>query len=214
MSEAAETLIAGQTEASPQAQPSAATTEGTAPAPAGQQQAPQPAAPPAPAVAAQPPAADPAKPAGPPAEYAEFTVPEGMTLVPEVAEGVKAVAKDLGLTQEQAQKLADANMNTAQAVFVKARSDWETQSRNDPEVGGAAFAESIGYANKAVDAFGSAEFKALLNRSGLGNHPEMLRVFSKVGRAISEDRLVTGATGHPGGERDARSLYGKSNMNP
>ncbi|MGO8944260.1 MAG: hypothetical protein ACLQJ7_11380, partial [Syntrophobacteraceae bacterium] len=42
-----------------------------------------------------------------PSEYAEFTIPEGTTLDEQTATEFKGLAKELDLTQEQAQKLLD-----------------------------------------------------------------------------------------------------------
>ena len=65
----------------------------------------------------------------------------------------------------------------------------------DKEFGGPALAENLSVAKKALDAFGTAELRTLLNESGLGNHPEIVRLFFRAGKAISEDRVVTGSTG-------------------
>jgi hypothetical protein len=50
-------------------------------------------------------------------------------------------------------------------------------------------------AKKALDAFGTAELRSLLNESGLGNHPEVIRFMFRAGKAISEDSMVTGTKG-------------------
>jgi hypothetical protein len=68
-------------------------------------------------------------------------------------------------------------------------------SKQDKEFGGPALAENLSVAKKALDAFGTAELRTLLNESGLGNHPEIVRLFFRAGKAISEDRVVTGSTG-------------------
>jgi hypothetical protein len=50
-------------------------------------------------------------------------------------------------------------------------------------------------AKKALDAFGTTELRSLLNESGLGNHPEVIRFMFRAGKAISEDSMVTGTKG-------------------
>ncbi|MEI6907818.1 peptidase, partial [Klebsiella pneumoniae] len=55
--------------------------------------------------------------------------------------------------------------------------------------------------------FGTPELKEYLNGTGLGNHPELVKAFIKVGKAMSEDGMVTGKEG---GQRSAAEvLYGK-----
>lgn len=75
-------------------------------------------------------------------------------------------------------------------MLKKARSDWAEASRNDLELGGERFGASINTAIKAIDAFGTDELKALLNESGLGNHPEIIRAFYRVGRAMEDQGLA------------------------
>ena len=38
------------------------------------------------------------------------------------------------------------------------------------------------------------KFNEMLDSSGLGNHPEMIRFLHRVGKAISEDSVVVGGT--------------------
>lgn len=142
------------------------------------------------------------KPTAPviPEKY-EFKLPEGVKLEGAPLEELSGLAKELGLTQEQAQKVADLGAKQAQAMASqfsdqhKATVDeWATQTKSDKEIGGDALESNLGVAKKALDEFGSPELKKLLNESGLGNHPEVVRFFVKAGKAISEDgRLVTGA---------------------
>jgi hypothetical protein len=63
-----------------------------------------------------------------------------------------------------------------------------------------------------MDAFATPELRTLLNESGLGNHPEIIRAFYRAGKAISEDGFVAG--GHKATDKgDAKRLYPNSNMN-
>lgn len=156
------------------------------------------------------------KPEGAPESY-DFKAPEGKEFSPEVLGKFAEVAKELNLSQDAAQgmldKMAPAFAERQANVIEQARNQWAESSKADKEFGGDKLAENIGVAQKALDQFGSAEFKTLLNESGLGNHPEVIRFMVRAGKAISEDRIVTGASGaQPTG--DARKLYANSNMNP
>lgn len=153
---------------------------------------------------------------GAPESY-EFKAPEGKEFSPEVLGAFSEAAKDLGLPQEAAQKMLDklapafAERQT-QAVEA-ARAQWATDSRSDKEFGGDKLDENLATAKKALDTFGTPELRMLLNESGLGNHPEIIRAFYRAGKAISEDRFVTGQGGGAA-QNDARRLYPASNMNP
>lgn len=158
---------------------------------------------PATASADNPPAAD-AKPEGDkpagddkPTDYEPFQLPEGMAADEELLGEFKATAKELGLSQEGAQKLASlqAKFVSKQAeAMANARAQWAEQSKTDKEIGGEALSENLGVAKKALETFATPELRQLLNESGLGNHPEVIRTFVRVGKAISEDgRVVSGS---------------------
>ena len=70
---------------------------------------------------------------------------------------------------------------------------------------------SLSVLKKALDQFGTPELRALLNDSGMGNNPEVIRAFYRVGKAISEDKFVGGKAA-PVDANDARSLYPNSNL--
>jgi hypothetical protein len=57
--------------------------------------------------------------------------------------------------------------------------------------------ESVGFANKALDKYGTPELKEALASTGAGNHPEFIRFMTRVGKAMSEDTIGVG-TAAPG----------------
>lgn len=132
---------------------------------------------------------------GAPEEYAEFTMPEGIELDTEMAAEFKGAAKDLNLTQEAAQRMVDLAAKMRQRdveAIVNLRAEWVDQTKSDKEIGGDKLDATLGVARKAVDAYGSPAFKELLNQSGLGNHPEVVRFMANVGKTVSEDKVVKG----------------------
>lgn len=129
-------------------------------------------------------------------ESYELKMPDGVQLDSAAAEEFTAIAKELKLDQAAAQKLADigAKMATRQAeAHAQLVETWTEQVKADKEIGGDKLDENLGIARKAIDTFGSPELKALLNSTGMGNHPEVVKLAFKVGKAISEDRFVTGS---------------------
>jgi hypothetical protein len=166
-----------------------------------------------------PPAAEEAKaPAEAPKapEAYEFKAPEGRVFDSEVMASYSQVAKELNLSQESAQRLLDAvgpKMAERQMAMIEAtRNGWADNSKSDREFGGEKLSENLGVAKKALDAYGTTELRTLLNETGLGNHPELIRFMFRAGKAISEDRMVSGsATQAKAGPRSfadlAEALY-------
>lgn len=147
-----------------------------------------------------------------PEVYEPFDI-DGQQFSEEQVQGFAATAKELGLSQENAQKMLAAMVPTARQYLVddlKAKSqEWASLSEKDPEIGGANFKANVGVANQALKQFATPEFTALLRGSGLGAHPEVVRVFYRIGKAMQQDHGVTGSASAPAG---ARRRYPKSNM--
>ena len=143
---------------------------------------------------------------GAPENYEDFDVPEGVSLDAKDIEAFSGVARELNLTQEQAQKLVtyeadrakkaqDAHVSQVEALFT----GFLDKTKSDPEIGGDKLQESVARAKHAMQTFGNDEFTRLMNDHPIGNHPEMIRFLTKVDVALRED--VPGGGGR-GGEID------------
>ena len=152
-----------------------------------------------------------AKPEGAPEKY-EFKAAEGATLDGAVIGAFSEVAKDLNLTQDAAQKVLDKMAPVLAARQVEqieaVQTGWAESAKVDKEFGGDKLQENLGTAKQALEKFGSPELRTLLNDSGMGNHPEVIRAFYRIGKAMSEDSIVTGRT--PSMKSAADVLYDKS----
>ena len=158
---------------------------------------------------------DKGKPQGAPEKY-EFATPDGMQFDDAVVGAFSEVAKDLNLSQEAAQKILDkvgpvmaAQQNEA---LQAASAEWAEASKTDKEFGGDKLNENLAVAKKAMDQFASPELRALLNESALGNNPEVIRMFYRVGKAISEDGFVVGGNAKNAELSAAQRMY--PGMNP
>jgi hypothetical protein len=131
------------------------------------------------------------RPAAP--EKYEFAAPEGQELDANALSVFEPIAKELGLTQEQAQRLVDIYPQIQQQqaeAWSKQIADWGEQVKADKEIGGDKFNASVGAAQRALDQFGNPELREYLNASGLGNHPALVRFCAKVGKSMAEDSFV------------------------
>lgn len=154
---------------------------------------------------------------GAPDAYTAFTLPEGVTLDAGRNTEFATLAKELNLSQAGAQKLVDLAMKhssadaKAQADAVAAsRAGWIETAKADKEYGGAEFDKNGAVAVSAIQRFGTPALKALLDESGLGDHPEMIRFAWRVGRAIAEDSHVAGG-GDGGAKRSLEQVaYGNT----
>jgi len=135
--------------------------------------------------------------AGAPEEYGTFDLPDDFDMNQDTLAEYHTFAKENNLTQEQAQRGVDmvAQMKQAEMQqWVEQQKSWVEDAKADAEYGNDKFDESISVAVKARDSFGTSEFNEMLDSSGLGNHPEMIRFLHRVGKAISENSVIVGGT--------------------
>ncbi len=139
----------------------------------------------------------------------KFDVPEGVTLDEGDLKQFTEIAKELKLPQDQASKLVGLAIAREQAraeAFVKQVQTWADEVKADKELG---TDESIATAKKAID-LGPPELKELLNSTGLGNHPVVVRWALSVGKALSEDKFIAGKDGGNAQPKTLEErLYGK-----
>ena len=154
--------------------------------------------------------------AGAPEVYADFTLPEGVTLDSEVVAAFGKTAKALNLPQDKAQQviseIAPVLKARGEATVTKVRADMLAASKADKDIGGDKFDTNVGLAKLAMETHFSKDFNDFLNQTGLGNHPEMIRGLAKIGKPLAPDGWVPGSKDAQT-KGDARGLYPNSAMN-
>lgn len=139
-----------------------------------------------------------------PDAYADFITPEGVNIDKAVAESVKKVAKEFDLSQADAQKLINEvgplvvkGEAARLAAFATQRADkWRADALADPEIGGTpeVAGANLATAMKTFEAFGTPALKDVLNKTGFGDNPEILRWAFRVGKQIGPDgKFVAGS---------------------
>lgn len=149
-------------------------------------------------------------------EKYDLKLPEGSLLDAKAIEEISSFAKEKGLSNEQAQAILERENGAVSNFASKQQQDlkekptaWLSEAQSDKEIGGEAFAKNAEVAKRVVDKFGSEAFKKTLNDTGLGNHPELVRVFYRIGKMMSDDQFIV-----PGAQTGAKKsiedvFYGK-----
>lgn len=152
---------------------------------------------------------------GAPEKYADFSLPEGLAIDAERTAEFSTVAKELNLTQDQAQKLVDLQSKMALESQSKALLDYEKTvnewAAESKKVLGHDYKEKLALSAKAIDSLlppeDAKELREFFKLSGLGNHPQLNKLFYSLGKSMSEDSFVT--SGASGGEKTAAEImYG------
>lgn len=152
-------------------------------------------------------------------EKYELAMPEGIELDAGLLEAVTPIFKDLLLTNEQAQALTDKFIEHRKAEAEKYMASpegawsaqahqyftdngtpdkWAETAKNDAEIGGTKWDDTVAASTRAVSKLGTPELRAYLSKSGGGNHPELIRFMAKVGAMIGEDNPANGGAGGDG----------------
>lgn len=162
------------------------------------------------------------EPEGHPEQYEDFKVPEGYELGRGVSDSFKGVAKELGLTQTQAQSLVDAMtpaLAKRQAEELQAVNDgFVNRTMSDPEIGGTKWQTAQRDVARIRDMFGKGadgkmdpDVAEFLN-SPMGNHPGILKLFARAGRAFGEGGFPRGRADN-GGQILASDIYPNTRIN-
>lgn len=148
---------------------------------------------------------------GAPEKY-EFDLGEGVNFDKEAFDAIEPVLRDMDLSQDAAGKIVGAYAEKVMPVLQaraeqqaseagdQLRADWARETMADKELGGVKLDESKAMAARAMSRFlpqneEGQQFRTFLNESGLGNHPQMMRILARVGRELGEASADPGAGG-------------------
>ncbi len=129
----------------------------------------------------------------------DFKMPEGVTANQEAIDSLTPIMQRLGISQEDAQEIVSVQANIAaqankahQEAQVKTRESWIKNITADPELGGDKLEQTIQVANEGLNRVPFPGVKALLQQTGLGDHPDMIRLFHWVEGKLGDDTFVAG----------------------
>lgn len=149
------------------------------------------------------------KPVGAPEAYSDFSIPEGHTLDAATLESATPIFRELGLSQDQAQKLVDfysakiGEINSQNESFMEQmRTEWRNQLKEDKDIGGKLDAVKVNV-GRALDRMpeGIREpFKEAMNLTGAGDHPAVIKAMNYFAELVNEGTPVRGDNPSPHGQ--------------
>lgn len=137
---------------------------------------------------------------------------EGLDYNEAVEQKMLEQAHRLGLNNAQASELVNwatedhiASINALREGAEKAlKQEW-----------GTAYDKNVAVAQRGLREFADDELIDLINSTGLGNHPALIRMAHKIGAALSEDSAIgEGATGNVMTPADAKAKIGQIMADP
>jgi len=138
-------------------------------------------------------------------EKYDLKLPDGSFLDQGRIDKVALHAKEYGLNNEQAQKLLESEHEAVSSYAQNLQKEFESQHKgwleaikNDKEIGGDSYQENIEQAHRVLKRFGNEAFFKELETTKLGDHPELVRTFVRISKALSEDKLIMAGAQSPG----------------
>ena len=127
----------------------------------------------------------------------DLKAPEGFN--PEVLGKFKELAHGAGILPQQAEKLMnfyqDLNKNATEANQTQMKAKMEEGVNSLRKEWGNAFDQEVEVAKAGLQSFGDDNFKKFLDESGLKSHPEMVKLFNRLGKATGEKGIKGEGTG-------------------
>ena len=111
-------------------------------------------------------------------------------------DGFKEFAHHHGLTQTQAENILNLYgeiQEDESQQFEESQRQFDIDSQIElQKEWGKNYDGKIDMAARAFAEFSTPELKQIMDETGMGNHPELLRIFAKIGERLGEDSLVVG----------------------
>jgi hypothetical protein len=156
----------------------------------------------------------PAAPAAPEA-YADFNLPEGLSVDKTILDEATPIFKELNLPQEAAQKLVDIytkQMSGTKDSAIKAvetqRTEWRDAVKADKDIGAVLDSKvlpAIGRLKAQLPSDVRDAFNAAMDFTGAGDHPGVVKALYKIAELVGEGTHVTGVGPSPLGQGDKPS---------
>lgn len=102
---------------------------------------------------------------------------------------LKGPALAQALIDLQAKTLKEASEKGSQA-FTTLKEQWATEAKADPEFGGAKLDGNLAQISKLIDQVGTPKLREVMDITGAGNHPEMIRFLTKVAVLATESKML------------------------
>lgn len=148
----------------------------------------------------------------------DLSLPEGVELAEEEAgEFLSLLNEGPEDPKERAQAFLDLHLSLLSKAadayagqWETTQADWQRQVRELPEIGGDRLEQTLGQIAKVLDRYGDQEVREILNVTGAGNHPAVVRFMHKIAKDLNESPPVRGGSAE-GQPRDRASrMYGNN----
>lgn len=123
-------------------------------------------------------------------DYSKLTFKDSENIDQDLLKEATEIFGEFNLSVEQAQKLIGLQekfIEKNSARYYETVDGWIKEAKKDPEYGGKDFDKNMAAVNKAFKAYGSDALGKFLDDYRFGDHPEVIRMFYRIGLTVKED---------------------------
>ena len=148
---------------------------------------------------------------GAPESYTQFELPEGMVIGQDQLDAATPIFKEMGLSQENAQKLINlqaAEVDRQNADWETQKADWFNELKADKDVGGPKFGDASKEVTQFIKAHAGEGYQELHKflEAGWGNFPPLFKLIHTMAKRTSEDTFNGPGSKGEGDKSEAASL--------
>lgn len=134
-----------------------------------------------------------------PFKQEEIKLPEGMAIDETTTKEFVDLVNKHGLPRSAVADLVNLQANAMKAFSEKGnqlwdemQTTWQTEVKNDPDVGGVKQEEALTRISKLVDQYGTPELRGAFDLTGAGNNVHVIKFLDKIARELGEPGSVSG----------------------
>lgn len=153
-------------------------------------------------------------------EKYELNMPEQTLLEAEALERIAGIARERGLSNEQAQELLDMEHdavatyhNKQVTAFLERANTWKQEVVNDKEIGGDNLNKSVALVNRFLEKYDvDGSFRKDLEVTKYGNHPGLIKVLYRAAKeSFANDEFVQAPSQAGAGKKTVQDILYPTN---
>lgn len=148
-------------------------------------------------------------------------VPKELPITDDDSKFVKSLFHEAGLTKKQAEQVYGKYLGRQAEQYKKAQDDYrqavQVQEQRMRQQYGDQYDVKVAMARNMVNALGGSDFANFLNQTGLGDHPQLVNIFIRLGELAASDPVIRdkfASQGHTGSKDEAMTEIAKLNADP
>lgn len=148
-------------------------------------------------------------------------LPEGFTLSEADMKTFSEFASANKLSHENGEKLLAMHAGVVRATneaaanhYRSTREGWVKEVKADKEIGGSQFENVRSTISKALDQYGDPGLRAMLDMTGAGDHPALIRTMYRMAKALTENTKTPPAGVPASGQKKSGAQIMYPNMEP